>query len=122
MGRPSNSELGRIGEEAAVAHLVALGYQILARNVRFRAGEIDLVADDGDILVFIEVKTRRSVAYGTALGAVTRSKQQQLAKLAAIYLSRLHDPVRFCRFDVVAVGPAPDGGWTCELIQNAFTA
>jgi putative endonuclease len=85
-------------------------------------GEIDLVAEDGDTLVIVEVKTRRTDSYGTALEAVTRAKQQQLVKLATLYLSGLEGPPRSCRFDVVAVSPASGGGWTCELIQNAFSA
>jgi putative endonuclease len=122
VSRQSNSEIGRSGETAAVAHLESLGYRIRARNIRFRAGEIDLIAEDGNTLVFVEVKTRRGRSYGSAAEAVTRTKQQQLAKLAAIYLSGLSGTPPSCRFDVVAVGPAPGGGWTCELIQNAFSA
>jgi len=122
MNPQSNSAIGRAGETAAVAHLEALGYRIRARNVRFRTGEIDLIADDGETLVFVEVKTRRSSAYGSAAEAVTRTKQLQLIRLAVIYLSGETSASRPCRFDVVTVVPAPDGGWRCELIQNAFSS
>lgn len=112
--------MGRAGEEAAVLYLAGLGYRIIARNVRFRTGEIDLVAEDGACLVFVEVKTRTGTGFGTAAEAVTPAKQRQLVRLAALYLSARGGDSRPCRFDVVTVEPGNGGGWACTLIRNAF--
>jgi len=120
--RPSNSAVGRAGEEAAAVFLAGQGYQILARNVRFRGGEIDLVAEKTGVLVFVEVKTRASLGFGTAAEAVTPQKQRQLIRLAAQYLAASGRPERPCRFDVVTVEAAQTGGWSCHLIQDAFQA
>ena len=102
-------ELGRIGEQAAAAHLEALGYRILARNVRCPLGEIDLVASDGPALVFVEVKARTSDAFGAPLEAITARKQRRLARLAAYYLKGSGRRGATVRFDAVAVTVAPDG-------------
>lgn len=122
MARASRTAVGRAGEEAAALFLGGVGYQILARNVRFRAGEIDLVAVEGDWLVFVEVKTRTGSGFGTAAEAVTPQKQRQLVMLAEIYLSGRPEANRPCRFDVVTVEPAAGGGWACHLIRDAFAA
>lgn len=119
MGRRSTTAVGRAGEEAACRFLASQGYRILHRNLRFRAGELDVVAEEGGTLVFVEVKTRSGSSHGTAAEAVTPRKQAQLVRLACIYLARQGEE-RPCRFDVVTVAPAPEGGWRCELIRNAF--
>jgi putative endonuclease len=111
---------GRRSEEAAAEFLVGRGYRILERNFRTRLGEIDMVASDGDTLVFIEVKARRTVLFGGSHNAVDRRKMRRLSKLARQYLSyhRLHD--RPCRFDLVLI-EAPGGGPpVLELMKNAF--
>jgi putative endonuclease len=113
---------GRAGEEAAAQYLAGLGFRIIARNVRFRAGEIDLVADDAGTLVFVEVKTRTGPGFGTPAEAVTPQKQARLVRLAGLYLSGLGAEHRPCRFDVVAVEPDAGGQWRCTLIRNAFGA
>lgn len=114
--------VGEAGEQAAAEFLTASGYRIIARNVRFRSGEIDLIAQDGGVLVFVEVKTRRGRRYGTPGEAVTAAKQRRLARLASLYLARLGSKPPPCRFDVVEVEPGPDGRLRCRLIQNAFHA
>jgi len=76
---------GRAGEDAAAALLESHGYRILGRNVRVPGGEIDLVALDGAVLVFVEVKRRDSRRFGTALGAVDARKRRRLRELAADY-------------------------------------
>lgn len=119
--RPSNTQVGREGEAAAAAYLSAQGYQIRARNVRYRQGEIDLVAEEGGYLVFIEVKTRTGSGYGTPAEAVTPQKQRQLFRLAQLYLAVTGQGERPCRFDVVGVEPGADGRWRCTLIRNAFS-
>lgn len=118
----SRSQVGREGEDAAVRFLEGEGYRIVARNVRFRHGEIDIVAEEGGALVFVEVKTRRSDRFGTAAEAVNGAKQRQLVGLASLYLSGLRGGAdRPCRFDVVAVAPGSPG-WACSVIRNAFGA
>jgi putative endonuclease len=114
--------LGRTGEDLAIAELERRGYAILERRYRTRCGEIDIVADDGGTLVFVEVKTRVDAEFGTAAEAVTRWKQRRLARMARDYLARraIADD-RPCRFDVVAVmldRPEP----AIEVFRHAFDA
>ena len=98
--------LGLAGEEAACAELVRRGYEILARRYRTRAGEVDVVARDGGTVVFVEVKTRVSDAYGGGAAAVTWQKRQRLARVAVELLARSGQSNAPCRFDVVVVTPA----------------
>ncbi len=95
--------LGRTGERLAMEQLVAHGYHVLACNVRCRYGEIDLVAEEGQDLVFIEVKTRRGTAFGLPEEAVTTTKQRKLVQLALYYLDQHGWGERSWRIDVVAV-------------------
>lgn len=120
--KETGTAIGRAGEEAAALYLAALGYRMRDRNVRFRAGEIDMVAEEAGVLVFVEVKTRTGHGFGTAAEAVTARKQQQLVRLAGLYLANRGGADRACRFDVVTVEPAPDGAWCCTLIRDAFCA
>jgi len=107
------------GEEAAVAYLRGQGYRIIARNWRCRLGEIDIVARDGDVLVFVEVKSRRSSAFGTPQAAVDARKQRKLSLVALQYLQAERVSPGPARFDVVAV-TLRDGGIEIELFRNAF--
>lgn len=120
--RQSRTAVGRAGEEAAARHLTELGYRIIARNHRYRFGELDIVAEEQGWLVFVEVKTRTGAGYGSAAEAVTPAKQRQLVRLAAAYLASAGGEGRPCRFDVVTVEPGPDGTWLCQVIPNAFGA
>ncbi|MCF6291390.1 MAG: YraN family protein [Desulfobacterales bacterium] len=117
--------LGKKGEELAAAHLRGLGYRILERNCRLSTGELDIVARDGPVLVFVEVKTRTGVGFGGPLEAVTVRKQRQLVKAALEYLGRKGLRNRPVRFDVVGVlmtgGTGPTAGPVrIELVRNAF--
>jgi putative endonuclease len=94
---------GKTGEDLAAAALERLGYAILERRYRTRYGEIDIVARDGDTLVFVEVKARASAEFGNAAEAVTPQKQRKLALMAADYLARHSLDNVACRFDVVAI-------------------
>lgn len=98
------SALGRWGEQVAVQWLEQQGFRLLARNWCRCEGEIDLIAMQGTTLVFIEVKTRRSEAFGTAEESVDERKRRQLARLAQHYLDE-NPSLSFdeCRFDVVVV-------------------
>lgn len=115
-------ELGERGEDCAARFLKLEGYKILARRFKSRSGEIDLVAQDGDWLVFVEVKTRRGEQHGAPSESVDHRKQKQLAKTALDYLGLLkHPEVRF-RFDIVEVILAsPEAAPSdIRLIQDAF--
>ncbi len=101
--------VGRFGEQVAADHLTAAGMKVLDRNWRCDVGELDLVAADGDELVVVEVKTRRSVAYGTPAEAVTWRKLARLRRLAAAWLAAHDARPRSVRIDVVAVTVPRDG-------------
>lgn len=111
--------VGKRGEELASAYLAKAGYQIIERNYRCIFGEIDIVAEEGDNIVFIEVKSRRSNAYGDPQLAVGSRKQKKISMVALNYIEEKHKHSRNARFDVVAVKLLPSGP-TVELIKNAF--
>jgi len=110
--------LGRKGEERAARFLVGRGYKILDRNYRTPSGELDLIALHDGVVVFVEVKTRTSDAFGAPELAVTPQKQRRMIKAALGYIThrKLHQVP--CRFDVVAISEASEH--EIELIQNAF--
>ena len=111
---------GQAGESAAEEYLRRKGYRIVARNLRSPLGELDLVAEDGQVLVFVEVKARRTDAFGGAIHAVDHRKQEKLIQLAAQYLARHHIKDRLCRFDVVLLQGSDATVPKIEHIQNAF--
>jgi putative endonuclease len=116
----SDQTFGRRGEDAAVRRLEELGYRIQDRNVRTPAGEIDIVARDGDCLVFVEVKARRSARFGPPKAAVDRRKQRKLWLCAQHYLKTAGRTTRQrARFDVVSV-TAGGGALRVEVLRNAF--
>lgn len=96
---------GRAGEDAGVAMLREAGFEVLDRNFRCRYGEVDAVALDGDTVVFVEIKTRRTSAFGSPQEAVTGRKQARIARVAAQYLKLRRWDARPVRFDVIALGP-----------------
>ena len=95
--------LGDKGERLAVRHLRQVGFKILDRNVRNRLGEIDIIARDGDCVVFVEVKTRTSHAAGHPTEALTPFKQRQLTRVALTWLKSRGLLEHRARFDVVAI-------------------
>jgi len=113
-----NKLLGKEGEDQAAKFLVKKGYRILERNYRTRNGEIDLITLHEGAVVFVEVKTRTSDAYGAPELAVNARKQGRMIKAALGYIKykKLHQVP--CRFDVVAISSS--AGQPVELIQNAF--
>ncbi len=113
-------ELGRRGEAIAARYLAGRGFRILQHRFRTRGGEIDLVAEEGETLAFIEVKTRSSAACGRPAEAVDRRKQARLARAATVYLARTGRHDSACRFDVVEVWNDPDGSCRIDLIRDAF--
>ena len=113
-------QFGQASETRAEQFLIAKGYRILGRNVRLSIGELDLVADDQGVVVFVEVKGRSTEAFGGALSAVDRRKRAKLSKLAAQYLAQRHWSDKLCRFDVVLVQGQPSAQEQIEHIPNAF--
>jgi len=112
--------LGRRGELAAEHALREVGLRILERRFRVRIGEIDLIAEKGELLVFVEVKTRRGAGYGLPAQAVTAAKRRRMANVAAVYLQRRGWFERPCRFDVVQVFAGLDDVMTVDHIEDAF--
>ena len=110
---------GAEGEAIAAAFLRARGYTILERNVRCAAGELDLIALDGRTIAFVEVRTRRGWAHGSALESVTAAKQRQVVRVAAFYLARHRLHAHPVRFDVIAIEVR---GWTVTVahVVDAF--
>ncbi|MCU0301285.1 MAG: YraN family protein [Candidatus Nanopelagicales bacterium] len=110
--------LGGRGEDVAVAHLELVGMQVVARNWRCRHGELDVVAREGDTLVFCEVKTRRGLGFGTPLAAITPAKCARLRRLASAYLTaegRHRGPIRF---DGVGILMRADGRVEVEHVRG----
>jgi putative endonuclease len=117
----ARKKLGQRGEDLAVSQLEKRGYVVRERNWRCSVGEIDVVVEDGDCLVFVEVRTRRGRKYGTPEESVTPAKQAKLVELAQTYLQE-HDWDGDWRIDVVAVEMTPGGKLLrVELIKNAVT-
>jgi putative endonuclease len=117
----SRLDIAKTGESLAVAHLKARGYDILERNYRAVRGEIDLIAQDGDFIVFVEVKTRRSLRFGLPQTAVTLQKQRQICKVALAYLQAKNRFDAPCRFDVIAIHLSPRLELLkLEQIESAF--
>jgi putative endonuclease len=116
----SRSALGADGERAAAEFLEGRGYRILARNYRTRLGEIDLIAQEGPVLVFVEVKARVGERFGGPAAAVTPAKQLRIARLAQQYLARRRLGDRLCRFDVVLIQGNDPKTRRIELLAGAF--
>ena len=100
---------GDAGEDAAASLLEQGGYRIVARNHRCRRGEVDLVAEKGDLLVFVEVRTRATAVFGGPEETVGPAKRRRIVTAARDYLARRRGPERGARFDVVAVVDGPRG-------------
>jgi putative endonuclease len=113
-------QLGRLGERLARRHLESLGYQILDSNFRAAGGEIDLVAEKGDELVFVEVRTRRGRRLGTPEESVTPTKQAHIVAAALEYLQSTGSEDRDWRIDVIAVELDLSGRLLrLDVIENA---
>jgi putative endonuclease len=110
---------GKIGEDLACRELRRRGYAIIARRYRVRGGELDIVARDGETLVFVEVKARADAAFGGAAAAVTALKQHRIGRLAEDYLARHRLTDIPCRFDVVSIS-FETGVPRVDVIRNAF--
>jgi putative endonuclease len=114
----NKKEVGKLGEDLAAEYLAGQGYEIIQRNFQTRAGEIDLVAREGDTLVFVEVKRLRESGWREGpLANLTPDKQRRVIRAAKGYLARLGRDDFPCRFDVVAIH-----GDRAELFKGAFFA
>ena len=95
-----NREVGRIGETVAAEYLIQKSYEIIECNYSTRFGEIDLVVRDKDILIFVEVKTKKGLGFGTPEEMLTSGKYQRVKRMATVYLNGRDVP---CRIDMIAV-------------------
>ena len=118
--RREKKELGKKGEEKALRFLKKEGYRIVEQNYVCKMGEMDIIAKEKDTLVFVEVKTRTSMAFGPPQLAVTQFKQRQLSKVALYFLKEKKLEDIKARFDVVAILLPPEKREEIELIRNAF--
>ncbi len=116
----TSQRLGKEAEATAERFLRRKGYTILDRNLRLGRGELDIVARMGGILIFVEVKARRTPHYGGASHAMTAHKERQLIHLAAQYLARHQLKQHPCRFDVLLYHATTPGAPILEHIEHAF--
>jgi len=122
---PSTTDLGRRGEDRALAHLEAHGLTLVERNYRCRAGEIDLILRDGAVLVLVEVRSRSRADFGSAAASIGHDKQRRFVTAAKhLLLTRPEFRRLRVRIDVVAIDPGPQPGDAPVVtwIRNAFAA
>ena len=118
LGRPTNNERGQQAEDAALAYLQQKGLKLIQRNYRSRYGEIDLIMQDEQHIVFIEVRFRSSSHYGGAASSVDQHKQRKLIKCAQQYITNTPSRLGF-RFDVIAISPSTKQH-DIQWLTNAF--
>ncbi|MDN5718145.1 MAG: YraN family protein [Janibacter sp.] len=117
--QPTRASVGADGEAFAEGHLTRAGMQVLDRNWRCSAGEIDLVLRDGDTIVVCEVKTRRSRTFGEPIEAITRAKLGRLRRLAGRWLAEHEVSARGVRIDIVALHRDPEGNYAVQHVVGA---
>jgi putative endonuclease len=118
----NRKKLGALGERIAKEHIEKLGYRVIETNFRCHEGEIDIIAQEGEQLVFVEVRTRRGLDFGTPEESITVSKRQKLIEVAYAYLQSHEVLSPSWRIDVVAVELGTGGTVSrVELIQNAVS-
>ncbi len=115
----SKQIFGKKSESIAVKHLKKKGYKILEQNYRTKMGEIDIIARDKDVIVFVEVKARRSDRFGNPKWAVTYKKQRKISMAALQYLKAMAQSNAGARFDVVSIDSSQDTP-VVEIVKNAF--
>jgi putative endonuclease len=114
-------KLGKFGEQAALDYLQNLGMKLFEKNFRIRAGEIDLIMWDKDVLVFVEVRTRSNDAFGLPVETIDRTKRGKIVKTARHFLAkRKISPEIRCRFDLVGILTLPGKPPKINHIANAF--
>jgi len=121
LSQTNKQRTGQAGEDAALQYLQAAGLTLITRNYHCRWGEVDLVMQEKDCIVFVEVRLRSHSNYGGAAASVDKRKQAKLQKTAIHYLQQQKASARqVARIDVVAVQPASNNQYICEWIQNAI--
>jgi putative endonuclease len=115
-----NKGIGDRGEELAASFLEKHGIRVVERNFRCKGGEVDIVARDGNTVVFVEVKTRRNLAYGVPQLAITPFKQRQISKAALTWLAKKRQHNAPARFDVIAILLESEHTFSIEHIRDAF--
>ena len=115
-----NRTLGERGEAIAAAYLKGQRFTIIERNFRCKGGEVDIIARDGKTLVFVEVKTRRTLTFGPPQMALTPFKQRQISKAALTWLAKKQQFNASARFDVIAIVVPDHQVPEIEHIRNAF--
>jgi putative endonuclease len=112
-------QFGKESESLAVRHLKRNGYKILEQNYRNKLGEIDIIAKEKEVLVFVEVKAGKTTFYGNPKWAVTLKKQRKISMVALYYLKTTNQTHVKARFDVVSLSLAKENP-RIEIIKNAF--
>ena len=115
----TKQRFGKKGESLAARHLKRSGYRIIEKNFRTKQGEIDIIAKDGDTVVFVEVKSRKTDRFGNPKWAITPRKQRKISMVALEYLKATQQINVKARFDVVSINRAQESR-RIELIKNAF--
>ena len=115
-----SKRFGNLGESIASAYLKDNGYRVLDSNFRSNQGEIDIIAEEGDVLVFVEVKNYSYRSYGMPLGAVRKGKRESIIHAAKTYLYKNRIRDKNCRFDVVSLYWESMSQRKVELIKDAF--
>ena len=119
----TTAQRGAAAEALAAAYLESQGLSVIARNLRCRSGELDIVCLDGDVLVIVEVRQRRRIEFGGALASVTRRKQLKVIRATGFHWQRQAGwRNRLLRFDVVALQSLGDGTQAIAWIKDAFRA
>lgn len=118
---PAHLKSGRWGEKVAVKHLRSKHWKIVGERVRAgKHDELDVIAEDGSTLVFVEVKTRKNEDFGRPFSAVNKEKRKRLSRAAVAYLKKKNAKPNYIRFDVVEVIGEPGGKPEVRHIENAF--
>ncbi len=119
--RTKQQDIGDQSEQMACQYLEAQGLRLLKRNFRCKCGEIDLIMQAGDTIVFVEVRNRKSTRYGSALETITASKQRKLTKAAQFFIQRFDPRLHYSyRFDVIAIQGEPGNNPAIQWIDSAF--
>ena len=113
-------DIGKEGEDLAVQFIARKGYKVLERNYHYGHGEIDIIAEDNGVLVFIEVKSRLNLEFGEPEYAINKKKIQQIKKMAELYLFDKGKEEVDCRFDVIAIILEPKSNPQINHYENAF--
>jgi len=119
MGKTSK-DIGDSGEDKACEYLIQKGFKMIERNFHSQQGEIDIVARDGEFLVFVEVKNYSFRSYGSPLGAIGKNKRKSIIHAAQTYLYKNNIKDTNCRFDVVTIYHKNNGSCAIDYIKDAF--